>query len=610
MVSLTFYGGVNEIGGNKVLVESGDGNVLLDFGRRMGVTGQYYSEFLQLRSNNALRDFLRLGVVPRLDGVYYEPYLKTSSMLVCPVFMLNFPYHEAPDYWDNPDITPCNPEKPRVDGVFISHAHFDHIQDVSFLDPVIPIYCTEETKVLANVICDISTMHIDDQFFELRKDQEIKPVIPDSRSDYRVLFPGELDYYDKPEYEKKIVIDDKTGFSFTRDYEPKKRCFKTELYGKVNEISYKLIPVDHSIPGACSVLMKFTDGTRILYTGDYRFKSRDAPTIDEYVSSVGEHIDVLITEGTRIDNETVLEEEKILKEIKEDIKGKDGLVLVNFNWKDLTRYNLLLQVAQELDRVLVITNKLAYLLYEMHLYDPQKYQDPRKTKNLKVYVKREGSLLYQKRDYDKYRMGYLHNHGRNSALDDCNLVRIAERLGKGGRENNVKNPLPLTDEQEPYSYKEIMELATHHIENGVRAYQIRENPEKYILMFSYWDSNELFDLIPDKHSKPSAYYLAASTEPFNDEMQIDEEKFMNWLEKFDVYYESEIIHDDETERDRKIFLRRHISGHASQSEIVELIEKLKPKKIIPIHTAHPSKFKELFPNYNIIEPNYNELITI
>jgi len=47
MVSLTFYGGVDEIGGNKVLLGDGDARVFLDFGQSftMGCeffTGPYY----------------------------------------------------------------------------------------------------------------------------------------------------------------------------------------------------------------------------------------------------------------------------------------------------------------------------------------------------------------------------------------------------------------------------------------------------------------------------------------------------------------------------------------------------------------------------------------
>ena len=44
---LTFYGGVNEIGGNKILLQTEDGIGSLDFGRRMGEYSKYFSEFLR-----------------------------------------------------------------------------------------------------------------------------------------------------------------------------------------------------------------------------------------------------------------------------------------------------------------------------------------------------------------------------------------------------------------------------------------------------------------------------------------------------------------------------------------------------------------------------------
>ncbi len=161
-----------------------------------------------------------------------------------------------------------------------------------------------------------------------------------------------------------------------------------------------------------------------------------------------------------------------------DISQAEGLVLINFGWKDLTRFNTVYQATKENKRTLLISPKLAYLLYEMHFNFPTEYADPRKMPNLKVYLKREGDLLYSKADYDKYSMGYLHFHGRNIAQDDRNIVRVAERLGVGGNPNNPKNPLPKTSEQEPYDYKELYELATHHLDNGVRAYQIRKNPKQ------------------------------------------------------------------------------------------------------------------------------------
>ncbi len=91
-------------------------------------------------------------------------------------------------------------------------------------------------------------------------------------------------------------------------------------------------------------------------------------------------------------------------------------------------------------------------------------------------------------------------------------------------------------------------------------------------MFSYWDSNELFDLIPKGDEGHKTRYIRASTAPFNDEMVIDETKFMKWLDTMNVTYDSEV-------KDcKKLFTRRHLSGHASKTELEELIKKINPAR--------------------------------
>ena len=72
MVKITAYGGVNEIGGNKILVKNDDTKIFLDFGMSFARTTQYYEEFLRPRTNNYLRDLLTMGVVPKLDGIYRQ----------------------------------------------------------------------------------------------------------------------------------------------------------------------------------------------------------------------------------------------------------------------------------------------------------------------------------------------------------------------------------------------------------------------------------------------------------------------------------------------------------------------------------------------------------
>ena len=311
-------------------------------------------------------------------------------------------------------------------------------------------------------------------------------------------------------------------------------------------------------------------------------------------------MDYLITEGPRINSESVITEE----EIKADIGKSEGLVLVDFGWKDTSRVQVIYEAAKALNRVFVIGPKTAYLLYEMHINFPHEYDDPREMPNLKVYLKREKSLLYSNADYSKYKMGYLQHHGKNSALDDWNIVRIAERLGIGGKDGNVKNPLPSPM---PPEYREVYELATHHLRKGVRAYEIRANPKKYVLVFSYWDSNELFDFIPGDGGHQTRY-IKASTEPFNDEMMNDEGKFMNWLDKFGVDYEHDLV--EKENKVEKIFTRRHISGHASQPELVEMITKLDPGKIIPVHTLYAKKFEEFFPGKVILLEGNGEKVEL
>ena len=49
MTSLTFYGGVNEIGGNKILLQDKDTKIFLDFGKGFTGLGNYFEQFLAPR---------------------------------------------------------------------------------------------------------------------------------------------------------------------------------------------------------------------------------------------------------------------------------------------------------------------------------------------------------------------------------------------------------------------------------------------------------------------------------------------------------------------------------------------------------------------------------
>jgi ribonuclease J len=118
LTSVTLYGGVGEIGGNKILIEDKGTRVFLDFGMSFKSRGTYYSPpFLSPKSEQAL---VELGILPRINGLYR--FDKTE---------------------------------PAFDGVFISHAHIDHSGHVSMLKREIPVYCGETTKTILQAVSEI-----------------------------------------------------------------------------------------------------------------------------------------------------------------------------------------------------------------------------------------------------------------------------------------------------------------------------------------------------------------------------------------------------------------------------------------------------------------------
>jgi len=116
--TLTFYGGVNEIGGNKILLKDGDTAIFLDFGMSFALRKQYYSPpLLSPKSEKSLQE---LGILPKLEGVYR--------------------------FDDKP---------PAVDAIFISHGHMDHSAYLSFVKREIPVYCGETTKIILQAFGEI-----------------------------------------------------------------------------------------------------------------------------------------------------------------------------------------------------------------------------------------------------------------------------------------------------------------------------------------------------------------------------------------------------------------------------------------------------------------------
>jgi ribonuclease J len=125
LAKLTFFGGVDEIGGNKILLEDRDKRIFLDFGMSFSFGADFFTGYLQPRRVNGLGDYFEFNLLPRITGLYSKGMLKNAGLRY---------------------------SKPKFDGVVLSHAHIDHVGHTHFLDETIPLFCGEGTKLILDAL--------------------------------------------------------------------------------------------------------------------------------------------------------------------------------------------------------------------------------------------------------------------------------------------------------------------------------------------------------------------------------------------------------------------------------------------------------------------------
>lgn len=142
MVKLTFYGGVNEIGGNKILLEDKDTKVFLDFGKGFGRRAKFFEEYINPRTSNGIEDFLTMGLLPNIDGLYREDLMKISGRKLV---------------------------EPKIDAILVSHPHSDHADYISFLHEKIPVYMGETCHLILQALEKRSNRQIEREILSFVK---------------------------------------------------------------------------------------------------------------------------------------------------------------------------------------------------------------------------------------------------------------------------------------------------------------------------------------------------------------------------------------------------------------------------------------------------------
>lgn len=422
---IELLGGGKEIGGNKILVEHKGTRIFLDFGISLNQSSKFFSEYLQPRKCAALSDFFTFGILPDIKGIYRKDYLKHMGR---------------------------TDEERTIDAVFLTHAHADHAQFIHFFRLDIPIFCSQATKIILQSIEDTDNS----PFCDL------------------VTACKTFAFYKNTKGENSRITRKQIDHTYNRDF----RIMQPDTTVKIGSLEIEMVPVDHSLPGACGYIV-YSDEGNLVYTGDIRFHGFHNELSKRFVEKAKSvNPRWLISEGTRIDQEDEWSESKVQQEVTALIEKAEGLVFVEFPIRDLCRANTMLQAAKSNNRAMVINLKLAYLINALKELAPFSLDDvqilvPRK--NWGLIDKKEMDLKNIEQDYISWEREFIF-------FDNCITYKV-----------------------------------------------LNENPSKYVVTMSIWEINQLTDIRPK-----NAIWIKSSCGPMSEEMDLDEKQKNNWLRHFNI----------------------------------------------------------------------------
>ena len=338
MTGITFHGGVNDIGGNKFLVEDKGTRILMDFGMSFTEEGKYFSQFMSARTSNNLADYFALGILPNIPGMYRTDYTRHMEL--------------------------GGDEKTSIDGVLLTHAHVDHCKYISLLRPDIPIYCSEASKLIMQNYDDTGS----DQYLTLKERFQIytnkKGEVSRAQGD-KVKIPRNIQVFEE-------------GKPFS-----------------IDSVDVVPMPVDHSIPGVDAFILHTSSGS-IANTGDLRFHGRRKDDTEKFVEKCGDSsLDLILCEGTRIAETQSITEYDVESISTKIINETEQLVICGYPIRDLDRLMSFYLAAKNSGRYLVIDLKQAYLLklFSASSNFSNLYPAPN-DKNIKIFIPRgKWSLL-------------------------------------------------------------------------------------------------------------------------------------------------------------------------------------------------------------------------
>jgi len=347
-VNLTFLGGVDKVGGNKVLLEdfTYEVKLLIDFGINTTELAQCKK---RIPDPNEISQLTKNHVLPREEDLPIQN-------LYSKYFIFDHTKHKF-----RQKVSECeNKVDPQsnLDGILISHPHRDHYQGLSFINRTIPIYTGVVTKriIKASSLCS------------------------------------------PPKFDNFLF-----GLNWIR--------FRTGNVIQIKKLKVFPVHVDHSIPAAYGFIICTSAGI-VVYSGDFRMHGPLQLMTADLIRKVKEisksedfKVRTLICEGTNISKGAIESEGIVRRHLRKLCSYRlFDYILVHYDRVDWDRFRTYVNIAKMFNWKFIISEKDAYFYHRLNkkaVYNTLKTPNIENNEDILILVYEDERLPW-KRDLNKF----------------------------------------------------------------------------------------------------------------------------------------------------------------------------------------------------------------